>query len=303
MELRSILLKISIVSFSIGCTSSGVDRSQISQIESVGYPQQINLSNSTKLSRLDRSRQSPKLQILIPLYIYPNWYDRDKYLWSQVIVAAKKVRVLAIINPNNGPDRAPPNSDYQQGIKDLRQAGVKIIGYVPSDYARRDLQAVKADIDLYTNYFKVDGIFIDEVTSNLEDLSYYHKLYQYIKTISPQYLTIANPGTNIPENYITQPIADITVIFENTQKAWIAYRPPGYIKKYSPQHFAALVHSTSNRKLMKSTIDRAIKHQFGYIYITDDRTDTADRNPWDSLPEYWQAQVNYVQKLNSDIDP
>jgi Spherulation-specific family 4 len=264
------------------------------------YPQPINLSHSNELSRLDRSKHPPKLQVLIPLYIYPNWYDKDKYLWKQVIIAAKKVQILAIINPNNGPDRAPPNTDYQRGIQDLRQAGVKIVGYVPSNYAKRDFQAVRADIDIYAKYFKIDGIFIDEMTSNLESLNYYRQLYQHIKSLSPQYLTIVNPGTDVAENYISQPVADITVIFENTQKVWATYHPPMYTSKYSPQHFAALIHTTPNRKLMKSILDRSKKYQLGYIYITDDRTDTANHNPWDSLPKYWQAQINYIQKLNSE---
>ena len=49
---------------------------------------------------------------------------------------------------------------------------------------------------------------------------------------------------------------------------------------------------------MKSTLDRAVKSQFGYIYITNDSTDTNNRNPWDTLPEYWQAEVNYIHQIN-----
>ena len=84
-------------------------------------------------------------------------------------------------NPNNGPNNAPPNADYQQGIKDLQQAGVKIVGYIPTNYTKRDLAAVKADIDLYTKYFKIDGIFIDEAANTPDKLNYYQQLYQYIK--------------------------------------------------------------------------------------------------------------------------
>lgn len=246
------------------------------------------------------------LQILLPLYIYPNWYDRKNYIWQQVIVSAKKVPIVAIINPNNGPNNAPPNSDYQQGIKDLHLAGVKIVGYIPSHYAKRDLQAVEADIDLYLNRFNVDGIFIDEAASTPDKISYYQQIYRYIKTRSPQgkssqaasYNVIINPGMDIDEGYLSQPVADTIVIFENYHKAWDTYRPPAYIKKYSPQHFAALIHTTANRQLMKSTLDRAVKSKFGYVYITNDSTDTTNRNPWDTLPVYWQAEVNYIQQLN-----
>lgn len=240
-----------------------------------------------------------KLQILLPLYIYPNWYDKNKYVWKQVLAAAKKVPIVAIINPNSGPNNAPPNTDYQQGIKDLHRAGIKIIGYVPSNYAKRDIQLVKSDIDLYLKHFKIDGIFIDEAASSTEKAKYYQQLYQYIKSKSKVYNVIINPGVNIDETYLNYQVADTIVTFENFQSNWNNYYPIVSKKKYPSQKFAALVHTTANQKLMKSTLDRAIKHNFGYVYITDDSTNTPNKNPWDTLPKYWQAKVNYIQKLNT----
>jgi hypothetical protein len=249
---------------------------------------------------LERSPAKPKLKILLPLYIYPNWYERDKYIWKQVASASQKVPIVAIINPNNGPDNAPPNTDYQQGIKDLHQAGVKILGYVPTNYTKRDLQAVTADIDLYIKHFNVDGIFIDESANTQDKLSYYQQIYKHIKARSSRYQVILNPGTDITESYIHEPVADVLVIFENYQKVWTKYNPPAYVKNYAAEHFAALVHTVAaDRQSIQSTIDRAAKHKFGYIYITNDSVDTANNNPWDTLPSYWQAQVNYIQKLNA----
>jgi Spherulation-specific family 4 len=245
------------------------------------------------------SNHHPKLQILLPLYIYPNWYDKNKYAWKQVIAAAKKVSIIAIINPNSGPNNAPPNTDYQQGIKDLHQAGIKVVGYVPSNYSNRDIQAVKIDIDLYTKYFQIDGIFIDEAASSIEKASYYQQLYKYIKSKSIAYKVIINPGVNLEETYISQGVADTIITFENYQKNWSSYAPVKYQKNYPSQQFAALVHTTANRKLMKSTLDRAVKNNLGYIYITNDSTNTPNKNPWDTLPEYWQSEVNYIQQLNS----
>jgi hypothetical protein len=302
MSLRSILVITIALIFSIGCSSKEVvNRQTLNRSNVSNYPQQAPANALIKEVVMNRSIDRPKLQILLPLYIYPNWYARDKYVWKQVIIAAKKVSIVAIINPNSGPNGTPPNADYQQGIKDLHQAGIKIVGYVPSNYAKRDLQAVKADIDIYFKHFKVDGIFIDEAASTEDKFTYYQQIYRYIKsgTSSPNQV-ILNPGTDIAEIYFKQPVADLTVTFENYQKVWANYRPPAYTKSYLARHFAALIHTTSNRKLMKSTLDRAVKNNFGYIYITNDSTDTIDRNPWDTLPEYWQAQVNYIQQINAE---
>ncbi|WP_310417314.1 spherulation-specific family 4 protein [Chamaesiphon sp. OTE_8_metabat_110] len=297
MRLERLLIAAILTACSIGCTS---DRQQQLSKRS----DRIDLTRMQITSKLDRHS---KLQILLPLYIYPNWYDKNNYIWKQVIAAANQVPIVAIINPNNGPNGMPPNVDYQQGIKDLHQAGIKIIGYVPSNYAKRDLLAIEADIDLYIKYFNVQGIFIDEAANTPEKLNYYHRIYRYIKSRSPSsnakhssgYTVTLNPGTAIDESYLSKPVADTIVLFENKQKNWQDYQPPAYVSKYSPQHFATLIHTTTNRKLMKNSLDRAAKSKFGYVYITNDSTDTANNNPWDTLPSYWQAEVNYIQQLNN----
>jgi hypothetical protein len=297
MKLRWILITVLIIICSIGYAIFGMTSHPNSQIKARNlHLQQTNSIGQNRMINLEK--RDNRLKILLPLYSYPNWYDRDKYLWKQVVTAAKKVTIVAIINPNNGPDRAPPNTDYQQGIKDLNRAGIKMVGYVPSNYANRNLQAVKTDIDLYVKYFHLDGIFIDEMSSDRGKIDYYQQLYRYIKERSPQYLVIANPGTIVDETYISQPVADLTVLFENNLQAWGNYRPPAYITKYSSQRFAGLIHTTPNRKLMKNILDRSIKDRFGYIYITNDSTNSTNQNPWDTLPEYWQAQVNYIHQLN-----
>ncbi len=287
------------LAFIMSRTNLGLTKPKLFSVGTAVHLVNRSVKPIAQAKQVERSSPDRQLQILLPLYIYPNWYDRDKYIWSQVILAAKKVPIVAIINPNSGPDRSPPNVDYQQGIKDLHQAQIKIVGYVHSNYSRRNLQAVKADIDLYFKHFNVDGIFIDEAATTKDKLDYYRQIYRYIKAQDKQAQVIVNHGTTPDESYLRQPVADLFVIFENYQRAWKSYHPPAYLENYLPQHFAALVHTTANIKLMKSTLDRAVKDRFGYIYITNDSTDTANHNPWDSLPSYWQQQVQYIQKINA----
>lgn len=319
MKLVWILTSILIIGGAIGYGMLGGMKQQIFTAGSIETkslqqspidPSPIEFPHQSVVHQNQRSERQPQLTILLPLYIYPNWYDRDKYAWTQVIAAAKKVPIVAIINPNNGPDNAPPNSDYQQGIQDLHQAGIKIVGYVPTNYAKRDLQAVKNDINLYAKHFNIDGIFIDEAASTQDKLTYYHQIYQYIKSrstnkspkTSKPFLAIANPGTTIDESYIKQPIADVTAIFENYQKVWKNYRSPAYAKYPNSKNFAVLIHTAADRKVMESILDRVAKEQFGYVYITNDSVDSVDRNPWNSLPDYWESQVNYIHRLNAGKD-
>src|SRR5215510_14169449 len=71
--------------------------------------------------------------IMIPLYTYPT-----DGTWAAVIqarAAHPKVPILAVINPNSGPGTSK-SSDYATGIGNLQTAGVTVIGYVPTGYAK-----------------------------------------------------------------------------------------------------------------------------------------------------------------------
>ena len=238
-----------------------------------------------------------QIKILLPLYIYPNWYEPESYVWSDVARAAEQVTIVAIINPNNGPDGNPPNRDYERGLKDLRQSDLTILGYVYTKYGDRPIEEVKQDIDLYHKYYDVDGIFLDESASNLKQLDYYQKIYNYIKTKTNSYQVVINPGTHTDEDYLTRPAADTSVIFENNSQAWKEYEPQSYVSSYKNKRNACLIHSVPDATTMKSHIDRAIARNIGYIYVTDDSPTGSDGDPWNSLPSYWQEEVDYIRHI------
>lgn len=238
------------------------------------------------------------VKILLPLYAYPTWYEPETYIWKDVVAAADKVPITAIINPNNGPDGKPPNEDYARGLKDLRQADITLLGYVYTKYGDRPIEEVKQDINLYHQHYNLDGIFLDEAASSSDRLHYYQDIYKYIKTETNLNKVVINPGTHTDESYISQGATDTAVIFEQNSQAWTEYQPQPYVKDYPAEHFASLIHSVPDATTMRSHIDRAVKSHFGYIYVTDDSLTTANGDPWDSLPVYWQEEVEYVRSLN-----
>jgi Spherulation-specific family 4 len=240
-----------------------------------------------------------QVKILIPLYSYPNWYDAKNYLWREVAAAAKKVPIVAIINPNNGPGADKPNKDYQKGIEDLRKAKITILGYVYTKYGDRNIAEVKADIDLYARHFDVNGIFLDEAASRKEKLAYYQQIYKYIKSRSKLKTVVLNQGTHTDRGYLQKPATDIAVIFENYSKAWQEYQPQSYVSQYRRERFSSLIHTVTDAATMKKHLDRAIKNNIGYIYITDDSPDSSDRDPWNSLPSYWKEEIDYIYFLNN----
>jgi Spherulation-specific family 4 len=238
------------------------------------------------------------LRILIPLYIYPTHYQPETYAWQHLILAQPHVPITAVINPNSGPDNGSPNQDYSQGLADLRAAHITLLGYVSTRYGERNIAEVKREVDLYNQYYEVNGIFLDEAASSSTQLEYYQELYTYIRAKPALSQVILNQGTQPDEGYLSKFAADTVVIFENYAKEWAGYSPPLYLSNYAADRFSMLVHSAPDVKTMKQMIDLALARHVKYVYVTDDRPDSADQDPWNQLPSYWDEEIKYIQTLN-----
>ena len=129
---------------------------------------------------------------IIPLYSYPT-----PGAWDAVIAAKKanpKVPVLAVVNPNTEPGAAP-NSSYMSGIAQLISAGIKVIGYVPTTYAKRAPADVQAEIKRWkTLYPNVTGIFLDEMLNKTGAESYYKSLTSFAKSNGFDFATPSPAG-------------------------------------------------------------------------------------------------------------
>ena len=238
------------------------------------------------------------LEILIPLYIYPTPSQSETYAWRQLTLAQPHVPITAVINPNSGPGNGSPNPDYAQGLADLRAAHISLLGYVSTRYGERNIGEVKKEIDLYNQYYNINGIFLDEAASNSTQLKYYQELYTYIKAKPALSQVVLNQGTQPDEGYLSKSAADTVVIFENYAKEWAGYSVPSYTQNYANARFSMLVHSAPDVETMKQSIDLALARHVKYVYVTDDRPDSADQDPWNQLPSYWDEEIKYIQALN-----
>jgi Spherulation-specific family 4 len=235
------------------------------------------------------------VQILLPLYNYPNWYDAPNYVWDDVASAGSKVSITAVINPNNGPGIGGPNADYTRGINDLAAGGVRMVGYVFTNYGARLISDIKADIDNYaTNFTNISGIFFDEASTDLTKLAYYKEIHDYALTKSQFNQVFTNPGVQIPESFLKTPTvtAETSVIFEN-QTGWNTYATDSYVAGLNPNKTAAIIYNVPTFAQAKSAIDLTVQRNIGYVYVTNDILP----NPYDSIPSYWLEEVNYIASI------
>jgi hypothetical protein len=198
------------------------------------------------------------------------------------------------MNPNNGPS-ATVDSNYTSAVQALRNAGGRVLGYIYSSYTARALTEVESDIDRYHAFYLIDGFFVDEMTndSNAAHLAYYEELYQYIKAKRASYGVVGNSGINTLAGYLTRPTVDALVTFESNT-GYPQYAPDPWTQTQPATAFSHLCYDVPASDTMTNYVRLAVAHNVGYIYVTDDR----GNNPWDTLPSFWQAEVDLVEAIN-----
>lgn len=226
--------------------------------------------------------------IIIPLYIYPaNIWTNTAY--NEIVTLAKtykRVPVICIINPSNGPGDPSVGVDgnYTVAINILHGAGIKVIGYVHSSYTGIPLSTVEQVVATWQKmYPAIDGIFCDESTyaNDPASLLYYQNLNAYIKSLGFSY-TILNPGAPFAGQYQSSDCADIIIGWESSviptltqmQEDWM-----GGAVEYSVYKRGCLLYGQST---LDTSLLQRLAMYYGWVYITSDVLP----NPWDTLPSY-----------------
>jgi len=166
--------------------------------------------------------------VLAPLYIYPSSGAWDPLFTS--IAQNPTLSFNVVINPNSGPGNTIyPNSDYITSVAKLNSyTNAQTIAYVHTSFGTRPTADVEADINAYSNWAQytasdihVDGIFLDEASTNISYVPYMANLYTYIKQTLPRNTgatVITNPGVNIDASFYKY--ADYVNAFENVEAVW-----------------------------------------------------------------------------------
>ena len=235
------------------------------------------------------------LEIVVPAYFYPS----AESAWDELTRAASRVSITAILNPASGPGLESDPS-YVAAINDLRAAGGRVIGYVPTGFGNRAVADALADINAYDAFYDIDGIFIDEMNNRGAQgvLNYYGEIYDHVKSIDATWELMGNPGTNTSEVFLTWPVVDRLVITENLANVYTDFVADQWVSRYDSAAFVHLVHTEPDVGMLKSHLESAVSQNAGAIYITDDVLP----NPWNRLPTYWQAELQSIADWVSGAD-
>src|SRR2546427_8647611 len=207
------------------------------------------------------------------------------------------VPIVAKVNPSNGPGTAP-DATHLNGFNKLKAAGITVLGYVSTGYARdpnKSIAISEGKIDAYKNWYNLDGIFFDEMSNNAADAPYYSTVSNYAKNVDGMKMTVCNPGTSIPQSDVG--VCDTFEIYESAGLASIStLQSRTFYPNYDKNSFYMLAHTTSS--IVQTDVTDRIPY-VGYMYITND----VEPNPYDTIPPYFLDEVAYLDTGSPTTTP
>ena len=251
------------------------------------------------------------LQAIVPLYQYPlsapgtlnDW-------WQRILVAATPDRpVTVIINPNNGPfDPALGGDDYRNyltGLSMLRgNPSVRILGYVATGFGTTPPATILQHAGWYANGYKhnltsaslIDGIFLDQMSSNAAHVAGYSTVAKKIRALSglASHFIAGNPGTTIPEEYLNAKAADLFVVRAGSIADLFANPAPAYVTApaYKKLTFGAIVHSVAGIGELADSLRQFKLRGFDYGFVTDYMAP----NAYDQSPSFF---LDYLRDIHA----
>ncbi|ORY53467.1 hypothetical protein BCR33DRAFT_710888 [Rhizoclosmatium globosum] len=223
------------------------------------------------------------LSVVIPAYFYPG------SIWDDAINTTKHSTVKTLImNPGSGPGTSL-DPVYAAYVNKTQKAGIKVLGYTATTYHAKNISTVRAEIDAYYKWYNVDGIFLDEASSDDASLSYYQNVSSYIRSKQGRgnYIVV-NPGVYPTEGYIN--VADLILSAETTFAKYSSLVIPSWVSKYASSRFYHIVHTAPTVANLNTALAYAASYNVKNVYVTEKPGSLPTDNPYNSTPIYFNVE-------------
>jgi hypothetical protein len=199
---------------------------------------------------------------------------------------------LVIADPSDGPG-VDVDTRYATAIRQTREQGIRVLGYVTTSYGSRALRQIESDVDRWHRWYDVDGIFLDEVSTSSGQITDCMTLFADAKRRKgSRHLVVLNPGTQTLEGFMNA--CDILL---NSESTWRTYRDgyvdnPTWVANYPSSRFWHVVHDCPTESEMRLAVGMALARHAEWIYVTSLTGD----NPYRTLPgeRYWMAELRLM---------
>ncbi|HEX4905837.1 MAG TPA: spherulation-specific family 4 protein [Acidimicrobiales bacterium] len=221
--------------------------------------------------RTDDAEHTSCTRLAVPAYVEP----------AELVRAGDdEATTVVILNPADGPD-VERDEELVPAVRAVRGDGVLVLGYVATGYGAISVDEVVAQARRYERWYGVDGIFLDEVSSEAADLAHYDGMTASLRADGMSTVAI-NPGVYPDRGYLD--VADLVVTFEGTAQEYLELERPAEIGAFAGEWH--LVHTASRREALDA-VALAARRGVPYFYATD-RAGAGDT--WNALPPWFAAQ-------------
>jgi hypothetical protein len=216
-------------------------------------------------------RDLGRMRAVVPAYFHP---ALDPDAWQRLAQCADAVSVV-VLNVADGPGERPDHR-YWSVVQRLTRSGVTVAGYVDTAFGRRASDDILADIAAHRDWYGVDSVFLDQVTSGPEDVGFYARLAGRARGHGVRVIAF-NHGVHPIEEYAEH--ADLLGTFEGPWRSYVEARAPAWVDARPAEQFFHLIYSVPRSRLADACA-LAARRRIGGLFVTDH----GGANPWDYLP-------------------
>ena len=211
--------------------------------------------------------------------------------------------MFEVINENNGND-VLNDANWANETNYLQKNGIIVLGYVHTNYDCLQyacspnepnpvpLSTVEYAMKNYSNFYHVNGTFVDEMSSNAsnDNLTYYGAINHYAKYYLNETYTSGNPG-DVPDKNFNATFDNLNIYEQNgtlpCNLSSSNCTPSSYASwasSFNKDLFSVLAYNMPSTNLNSTYYNNTAKNT-GNLYFTDDGG-AGNQNPWDQLSTY-----------------
>lgn len=211
--------------------------------------------------------------LLVPLYVHP---AVDPGAWRALEEAAGRLYGV-VVNVADGPGYERPDGAIGAAAARLRAAGVRLFGYVDTDYATRPTQEAERDVRRHLEWYGVCGVFFDRAAAGRDRLPYYRRLVSAARRCGAR-TVVLNPGVHPDPAYAA--VCDLLVTYEGGWADYTAATVPGWTAALPPGRFCHLVYGVPGAAAAR-TVARTAAGRGAAVHCA---VPGGPPNPWQHAP-------------------
>ncbi|MEU7063403.1 spherulation-specific family 4 protein [Streptomyces sp. NPDC046161] len=207
----------------------------------------------------------------------------------------------AVLNVADGPG-GRPDAHCAEAAARLRDAGGpagsggsagpgrRLLGRLAMRDGARSFAELIGDAHRFRDWYGVGGFYLADTPADREDLPSVRRVVDALRGLGEGLRIVLDHGTHPYEGFAET--ADQLVTFSG---AWAHYRwslVAEWTAEYPPELFCHLVHGVP-----RTHLDEALRiarwQGAGTVWFTD-RRGACDRDPWASMPGYWDEIVSRI---------